>query len=96
MLNWNDMKHFFQEHMNQFFESLILPNIAPNKTASALFEEEPEVFIDFYFRNTEVQTRRAAAIELLRIICRSYNTFQGFLETQISNFMALPSKGVIA
>ena len=38
--------------MDQFFETLILPNIALNKTASALFEEESEVFIDYYFRNT--------------------------------------------
>jgi exportin-2 (importin alpha re-exporter) len=79
VMNWNDMKPFFMEHMDQFFETLILPNIAVNNTAKALFEDEPEVYIDYYFRNTEIQTRRAAAIELLRIICRSYNAFQPFL-----------------
>ena len=96
LMNWSDMKPFFQGHMDQFFETLILPNISLNKTASALFEDEPEVFIDYYFRNTEIQTRRAAAIELLRIICRSYNCFQAFLERQISNFIALPTKNVAA
>lgn len=38
--------------MDQLFETLILPNIAVNKTASSLFEEEIDVFIDYYFRNT--------------------------------------------
>lgn len=82
--------------MDQFFQTLILPNIAINSAATALFEDEPEVFIDYYFRNTEIQTRRAAAIELLRIICRSYNAFQPFLERQIQNFMALPSRSTVA
>jgi hypothetical protein len=39
MMVWPEMKPFFMEHMNQFFETLILPNIALNKTAKALFED---------------------------------------------------------
>lgn len=37
LMNWNDMKPFFMENMNQFFQTLILPNIAVNKAATALF-----------------------------------------------------------
>lgn len=96
LMNWPEMKPFFLQNMDQLFETLILPNIAVNNTASALFEEEIDVFIDYYFRNTEIQTRRAAAIELLRIICRSYNAFQPFLERQIQNYLLLPPGNVKA
>lgn len=61
--------------MDQLFQTLIIPNICLNSSTVSLFQEEPEVFIDYYFRSAEVQTRRAAANELLRIICRSYNCF---------------------
>jgi hypothetical protein len=39
LMVWPEMKPFFMEHMNQFFETLILPNIALNKAANALFED---------------------------------------------------------
>jgi hypothetical protein len=38
--------------MDQIFETLIIPNISVNKAALALFEDEPDVYIDYYFRNT--------------------------------------------
>lgn len=44
------------------------------------------MFIDYYFRNTELQTRRAAALEILRVICRYYDCFAPFLEQQLHNF----------
>jgi hypothetical protein len=40
-----------------------------------IFEEEVDLYIDYYFRNIELQTRRAAALELLRVICRHYQSF---------------------
>jgi exportin-2 (importin alpha re-exporter) len=93
LLNWSDMKGFFLSNIDQFFENLILPNIGLTKTALGQFEDEPEIFIDYYFRNSEMMTRRAAAIELLRIICRSYGSaFPAFAQKHLSSFMSLPSK----
>lgn len=52
LMNWPDMKPFFLENMDQIFQTLIVPNISVNKAAIALFEDESDVYIDFYFRNT--------------------------------------------
>lgn len=74
------MQPFFRQHMAQLFENLIIPNIGINKAHLALFEEEIELYIDYYFRNTEIQTRRAAALELLRVVCRHYKLIEEFIE----------------
>ncbi len=73
------MKPFFQEHINDLFTNLIVPNIGITKNLIGLFEDEVDLYIDFYFRNTDIQTRRAAALELLRVICRHYSAFEPFL-----------------
>ena len=84
---WPDMKTFFQNNFQELFRNLILPNIGLNQNMVMLFEEETQCFIDYYFRNAEIQTRRAAAIEVLKVICRHYNQlFEPFLENQISSF----------
>jgi hypothetical protein len=46
------MKGFFNENMSLLISKLILPNIGITKTSIALFEEEIDVYIDYYFRNT--------------------------------------------
>jgi exportin-2 (importin alpha re-exporter) len=75
--------------MAELFENLIIPNIGINKAHIALFEEEIELYIDYYFRNTEIQTRRAAALELLRVVCRHYKLIEGFIEQQLQNFQGV-------
>lgn len=88
------MKQFFGQHIDKLFQNLIVPNITINQTAISLFEDEPDVYIDYYFRNSEIQTRRAAAIELMRAISRSYDAFEPFLRNQIENFTSLPQRDV--
>ena len=56
------MKDFFAENIEALMTNLIIPNIGITKTTVDLFNEEPSVFIDYYFKNIELQTRRAGAI----------------------------------
>jgi hypothetical protein len=49
---WPEMKGFFTEHMENLIQNLIIPNIGITKTSIALFEDEIDLYIDFYFRNT--------------------------------------------
>ena len=46
------MKEFFQNHIRALFENLIIPNIGLSQNLIGLFEEEIDLFIDYYFRNT--------------------------------------------
>jgi exportin-2 (importin alpha re-exporter) len=87
LMMWPDMRTFFERHILDLFSNLILPNIGVTSAQVGLFEEEVDLYIDYYFRNTEIQTRRAAALELLRVICRHYTSlFEPFLEEQIRTF----------
>lgn len=88
------MKDFFTQNMDQLMVNLVLPHVGVTKQTLALFSEEIGVYIDYYFRNTELQTRRAAALELMRVICRNYHTFEPFLTTQISNYLQMVDKNI--
>ena len=89
LLSWHEMKEFFTQHMSSLMSSLIIPNIRINKVAVGVFEDEPESFVDYYFRAAELNTRRSAALDLLRVICRSYQTFEPFIKEQIANFLGM-------
>ena len=52
LMIWPDMKEFFSTHIVNLLSSLILPNIGVTQTLVALFEDEVELYIDYYFRNT--------------------------------------------
>ena len=84
---WPDMKGFFESHLKDLFGNLILPNIGVTRTSVELFEDEIELYIDYYFRGSEINTRRSAALDLLRVICRHYNhLFEPFLREQMESF----------
>lgn len=46
------MRPFFEQNMESLFQNLILPNIGITNTLKGLFEDEVELYIDYYFRNT--------------------------------------------
>ena len=52
LMIWPDMKEFFSTHIVNLLSSLIIPNIGVTQTLVALFEDEVELYIDYYFRNT--------------------------------------------
>lgn len=48
---WAEMKPFFVENMGQLIEKLIMPNLKIDKSKLEMFLEEPDTFVDFYFKN---------------------------------------------
>jgi hypothetical protein len=69
-------------------EKLIMPNLRINKPILEMFHDEPELFFDYYFKNNEIQTRRSASLDLLRVICRSFPNFEGYVLQKIQKFTA--------
>jgi hypothetical protein len=61
--------------LDQLIEKLVIPNLSINRNVLEMFQEEPETFFDFYFKNNDIQTRRSASLDLLRVICRSFPNF---------------------
>lgn len=53
-----------------------------------MFEDEPTLFIENYFENSEINTRRSTAVELLKSITRSYN-FSDLLKKQLLDFVQI-------
>ena len=74
--------------MDQLIEKLVIPNLSINRNVLEMFQEEPETFFDFYFKNNDIQTRRSASLDLLRVICRSFPNFEQYLIQRIQNFTA--------
>ena len=62
LIMWKDMKGFFGSNINNLISNLILPNLAFTNSYKELFNEEIETFIGYYFRNTELNSRRSAAL----------------------------------
>lgn len=62
LVMWRDMKPFFASNIDNLVSKLILPNLAFNNSYKDLFNEEIETFIGYYFRNTELNSRRSAAL----------------------------------
>lgn len=60
-----------------------MPNLKINKTILEMFYDEPETFFDYYFKNNEIQTRRSASLDLLRVICRSFPNFETYVLQKI-------------
>ena len=56
-----------------------MPNLKLTKTTIELFQDEPETFFDYYFKNNDIQTRRSASLDLLRVICRSFPNFETYV-----------------
>ena len=80
------MKPFFASNIDNLVSKLILPNLAFTNSYKDLFNEEIETFIGYYFRNTELNSRRSAALELLQSLVRNYPEFQQFLSNQLQSF----------
>lgn len=53
-----------------------------------MFEDEPTLFIENYFENSEINTRRSTAIELLKTITRCYN-FTDLLKKQLVEYVQI-------
>ena len=56
-----------------------MPNIKFNKAVLEMFYDEPENFFEYYFKNGEIGSRRAASLDLLRVICRNFPNFSDFM-----------------
>ena len=80
---WSEMKQFFIDNLGQLIEKLIMPNLRLNKTVMEMFHDEPSTFFDFYFKNNEIHTRRAASLDLLRVICRNFPNFEPYVLLKI-------------
>jgi hypothetical protein len=51
-----------------------------------MFYDEPDNFFEFYFKNGEISTRRAASLDLLRVICRNFSNFEEYVVQKIIDF----------
>ena len=69
------MRQFFADNLSQLIEKLIMPNLRISKAVVEMFFDEPDLFFDYYFKNSEINTRRAASLDLLRVICRNFPNF---------------------
>lgn len=81
------MKEFFTNNLEQLIDSLIIPNISPNAFTKDTLIDDNETFIDYNFRNAEIGTRKASAVELLRTICRYYKNFEIIIEKKFEAFL---------
>lgn len=75
LIMWQDMREFFSNSIPTLISNLILPNFKFTNHYKDLFQEEIETFISYFFRNAELSSRRAAAIELLQAIVRNFKNF---------------------
>ena len=80
------MKQFFVDNLPQLIKKLIMPNLKITKSVLEMFYDEPDTFFDYYFKNNEIQTRRAASLDLLRVICRNFPNFEAYLLQRIVEF----------
>jgi hypothetical protein len=85
---WQEMKQFFADNLGQLLEKLVMPNLSINRNVLEMFQDEPETFFDYYFKNNDIQTRRSASLDLLRVICRSFPNFQTYVIQRIQEFTA--------
>ena len=83
---WRDMRQYFSSNINNLVTHLILPNLGFTQNYKSLFNEEIDTFIGYYFRNTEMNSRRSSALELLQAMVRTYPEFGEFLQNQLQNF----------
>ena len=89
LIVWPDMKQFFANNLESLLQILILPNIGFNHAVAMLLQEDQATFIGNYFENSEVDSRRSTAIELLRSICRSYK-FDDYLKKYLAAYCQQP------
>lgn len=80
---WTEMKPFFIDNLPSLIEKLIMPNIKFSKQIIEMFYEEPDSFFEFYFKNGEIGSRRAASLDLLRVICRNFGNFESYVLQRI-------------
>ena len=83
LIMWNQMKQFFTAQLANLIENIVLPNITPNINTFQQMQSENETFIDFNFRNAEIGTRKASAVDLIRAISRHYPDFEQYLDSKV-------------
>ena len=72
-----------------------MPNLRINRNVLDMFNDDSETFFDYYFKNNDIQTRRSASLDLLRVICRSCPNFESYLIEKIKEFTSNMSNASI-
>ncbi|CAD8088438.1 unnamed protein product [Paramecium primaurelia] len=92
LIAWQDMKTFFEQNIKILIESLIIRNLSLSKDEIGMFQDEPQEFIEKFFEQSDLESRRAQAVELFKTVTKHFNQqvniiIQEYLQAYIQSGM---------
>ncbi|CAD8162710.1 unnamed protein product [Paramecium octaurelia] len=92
LIAWQDMKAFFEQNIKILIESLIIRNLSLSKDEIGMFSDEPQEFIEKFFEQSDLESRRAQAVELFKTVTKHFNQqvnliIQEYLQAYIQSGM---------
>ncbi|KRW98823.1 Armadillo-type fold [Pseudocohnilembus persalinus] len=83
-----ELKDFFQSNIETLLNTLIVPNLGISTTDKEMFEYEPESFIQSFFEQSDIHSRRSTTVELLKNLCKHYiGNMQNFIQSVIPKYI---------
>lgn len=70
---WSELKDFFEKNLLNLITTLIIPNLEISSNDLIMFQEEGDLFIQVFFEQSDLSSRKSANIDLLKTIAHSYN-----------------------
>jgi exportin-2 (importin alpha re-exporter) len=69
---WQDMRGYFTENFKTLVDVLIVPNLMIQQVDITKFKIEPQSYIDTFFDQADLNSRRHVTIDLLRCLSKNY------------------------
>ncbi|XP_001606668.1 exportin-2 [Nasonia vitripennis] len=92
-------KHIFEDPttLSSICENVIIPNMEFRESDNELFEDNPEEYIRRDIEGSDVDTRRRAACDLVKVLSKSFEAkimeiFGAYIQAMLQNYVAKPAE----
>ncbi|XP_076289313.1 chromosome segregation 1 [Lasioglossum baleicum] len=92
-------KHLFENPttLSSICEKVIIPNMEFRESDNELFEDNPEEYIRRDIEGSDVDTRRRAACDLVKVLSKSFEAkimeiFGAYIQVMLQNYAAKPTE----
>ncbi|KAJ8681341.1 hypothetical protein QAD02_017128 [Eretmocerus hayati] len=92
-------RHLFEDPntLSSICEKVIIPNMEFRESDNEIFEDNPEEYIRRDIEGSDVDTRRRAACDLVKVLSKSFESkimeiFGAYIQAMLQNYAAKPSE----